>query len=652
MATDHPDLTAYDPSTHTPTDLMSYISGNLSGIQIDPESVSFVAPEGSSSLFESISLGSIGAQSFNFAQRGILLTSGDGTPAASNTQGYYTVQNSGPGDDALDVIAQQAFSGAGQTRDAAVLEFSFTVTDPQVKGIGFDVMFGSEEYPVYINSSFVDIAAITVNGTNIAFIDGDVSKPLSIVGATVEDGRFFANGTSADSGSTEPSPLAIEYNGVTPKLFIPVGLTPEVSHYTVRIGIADTGDYSLDSGLFVSNFRATESGVSTPLVMVEAAPEGSALEPAAPTTPTYFKGGTGNDTMTGGLGADFYDVTTGGFNTIQGALEQLDKDTVVGFTSNDVLKVLGSFFNQDQLTVTKGSAILDIDTDGDSESDGTITLEGEFNGAFLVSVDESGSIITYDPGVGRPDNYGVAERVMEIYSSVWGAAPDPEGLDYWVSQIEAGNLTYVDTVRSFFDQPLVQERYADTSGDALLLALYQTIFRIAEPDEAGLAYWRDLINEDPTLLGENVGSLVMQMIDGMWANDHVLAMNAQSLFQNFVSTSSAFIFQLKAGDLPSFSQMTESQQDVFLSAARDLTTNLAAGSTSIDMEGMVTTAMNQIAQAAGSASTQSAALWMGSSWGLNSTDTNDAQELLPAGMESAADDITLVGTSGEDFAIA
>ncbi|MCG5526664.1 hypothetical protein LRB11_17315, partial [Ectothiorhodospira haloalkaliphila] len=51
---------------------------------------------------------------------------------------------------------------------------------------------------------------------------------------------------------------------------------------------------------------------------------------------------------------------------------------------------------EDDLTVTMGSAILDIDSNGDGEKDTQITLQGDFeNAVFNVDQSDLGSIVTY-----------------------------------------------------------------------------------------------------------------------------------------------------------------------------------------------------------------------------------------------------------------
>ncbi len=444
----HPGLgtfTPYDSQTQSLSQFLSFLLGNVNGIVIDEASLNFIGTPSAASTFTSLNLGN----GLNMPGPGILLTSGDGAPALTNSQSSFSVNNAeyiwiaydepyestydytdengdtitesfsetgywqrvDNGDDELTQIAQQAFSGAGATQDAAILEFSFSVTDASIRSISFDLIFGSEEFPYFIDSPFVDIAAVIVNGTNYAYIDGNIDQPLSIVGATIEDGRFLDNtidhGYSDYDTSDTPllaSPYQIEYNGLTPVLTISIPLQEDTQTYQVRIGIADTGDGILDSGLFISNFQALTSSYSGTLVNVEADDEGSVLTAPAAGTATKFVGGSGNDTMTGSTAPDVYDLQKGGANTIKGSLAQLDQDTVIGFTEQDTLSFVDSVFEAKQLSVVMGSAILAIDGDGDGQVDGTLVLEGDYRfGTFVTDTGDSGTEVRYVPLATTPD---------------------------------------------------------------------------------------------------------------------------------------------------------------------------------------------------------------------------------------------------------
>lgn len=60
--------------------------------------------------------------------------------------------------------------------DATTLTVNFTVTDPGITGISFNIVFGSDEYPEWVNQ-YVDIGAILVNGVNVAYFNHDPHAP-------------------------------------------------------------------------------------------------------------------------------------------------------------------------------------------------------------------------------------------------------------------------------------------------------------------------------------------------------------------------------------------------------------------------------------------------------------------------------------------
>src|SRR5262249_50851109 len=127
-----------------------------------------------------------------------------------------------------------------------------------------DLMFGSEEFPQFINQ-FTDIAAVFVDGTNYAYFNGDPNQLLHITTGSVGD--FYANGNPANVGEAGAGPLSIQYNGISAPLTLTATLgagtdNPDgTTTHTLKIAIADTNDTAYDSGLFVSNLHiGSDSG--------------------------------------------------------------------------------------------------------------------------------------------------------------------------------------------------------------------------------------------------------------------------------------------------------------------------------------------------------------------------------------------------------
>ncbi|MCG5496581.1 beta strand repeat-containing protein [Ectothiorhodospira variabilis] len=195
----------------------------------------------------------------------------------------------------------------------------------------------------------------------------------------------------------------------------------------------------------------------------------------------------------------------------------------------------------------------------------------------------------------RPEDYGTKQQVMEIYAGVWGAAPDFQGVNHWTADIDERGGTLVDLATAFFEAPLVQEKYDGLEGDDLITALYNNIFRVAEPDAEGFAYWQGQVEEDPSLLGDNIGTLIMQMIDGMWDNEE--AAETQALYTNFVSAGEKFVAAQEAAGSKAFSDMTAEEQADFLAGAQALAAAVTSESTEEDLDAAVVVAMESVVPA-------------------------------------------------------
>lgn len=328
----------FDPAVDDALALVDAIV-QTDAIAIDTDSIQFEGSAGQSSFYDgSLTELGIGA--------GILLTSGSGSPPLENTQGGFTQAQLGNTNADLQEVANAAFAGAGTVQDANTLEFSFEISDPSVNSITFSLVFGSDEFPEFSDSSFVDIAAVFINGTNVALFNGEIDQPLSVISENLELGNFIDNETFSTPEVTD-APLPIEYDGVSSVLtiFAPV----EQGENTIEFGIADTGDQSLDSGLFISGFTTSAVEVDGILVNVVGSAGGDILSSSnlSANQSEFFDGGPGNDTIAAGAGDDVInpgsgddDVDAGpGDDTVtaDGAAGGLGNDTIAGGTGDDVI---------------------------------------------------------------------------------------------------------------------------------------------------------------------------------------------------------------------------------------------------------------------------------------------------------------------------
>lgn len=298
-----PAFTAVDQTliSSDPSSVIGAFFPTGAGITVDTASLQVTHAVDSLSFYD----GSVSALGVG---PGLLLTSGT-IPGLTNTVQDFGLDNAMPGDPDLDAVVNSVF--ATSSYDASSIAFNFTVTDPAITGISFKVVFGTDEYPEWVDQ-FVDIGVVIVNGTNVAYFNNDPAAPLSVIGSNLASGYFVDNGDGH---------LPIEYDGVSNVLtvFAPVqqGLN------TFKIGIADTGDHILDSGIIISGLTATTIPVSGVALDVTCTSGDDAKVGTGASENIYalagndtvdgaggddvISGGLGDDQMVGGAGNDFLD---------------------------------------------------------------------------------------------------------------------------------------------------------------------------------------------------------------------------------------------------------------------------------------------------------------------------------------------------------
>ena len=188
---------------------------------------------------------------------GVLITSGTIQNAVGpNNAGGQTANNGTPGYPLLNQLT------TSPTLDAAILQFDFV---PISDTIRFGFVFGSEEYPEFVGSSFNDVFGFFISGPNpaggnytdynIAFIP-NTTTPITInnVNQNVNTQYYFNN-----TGG-----LTVQYDGFTTRIEAVAQVVCNMT-YTIKIAIADAGDSSLDSGVFLegASFRSTGAIVTS-----------------------------------------------------------------------------------------------------------------------------------------------------------------------------------------------------------------------------------------------------------------------------------------------------------------------------------------------------------------------------------------------------
>lgn len=226
------------------TQIEALISQLMVGGCVDISNVSYTGRPVASGIF----IDSTGSLGLNY---GVALTTGIADNIIGpNNAGNVSANNSENGDGDLDILA------AGVTRDAVIIEFDFIPHGDTI--FVADFVFGSEEYPEYVNSQFNDVFGFFVDGpttngpVNTAVIPG-TSTPIAI--------NNVNNGYSQSYPSVGPctncqyyvenqNGTATQYDAYTTPIHLeyPV-LSGETYHF--KVAIADVGDRIYDSGVII-----------------------------------------------------------------------------------------------------------------------------------------------------------------------------------------------------------------------------------------------------------------------------------------------------------------------------------------------------------------------------------------------------------------
>jgi outer membrane protein OmpA-like peptidoglycan-associated protein len=225
---------------------------------------------------------------------GLLLTSGNATLIQGpNRQAGAGWSSRAAGHPKLDAIA------GGETHDAAVLEFDFVTASEQLT---FNFIFASEEYQEYVGSKYNDVFAFFIQGPGLPDVNL-ATLPRSRTPVTInsinhrQNRKYYVDNPThtyndpilydvrrkrtvrnKDFGKESGLPkYNIQYDGFTTVLEATCKVVPgEVYH--IQMAIADVGDFSLDSGIFLEahSFRSLGGNYVS---------LSGSFEPAGPPTP-------------------------------------------------------------------------------------------------------------------------------------------------------------------------------------------------------------------------------------------------------------------------------------------------------------------------------------------------------------------------------
>lgn len=115
-------------------------------------------------------------------------------------------------------------------------------------------------------------------------------------------------------------------------------------------------------------------------------------------------------------------------------------------------------------------------------------------------------------------------KIAALYSAVFNRAPDQEGLDFWLAQLDGG-ASLVDAAVGFTLHPVFTETYGDMTSIEFVQALYMNVLGSAG-DAAGIQYWVDRL-----ATGESRGEIVASFVEGALTIDLAALLAAGELSQ-------------------------------------------------------------------------------------------------------------------------
>ena len=185
---------------------------------------------------------------------GIALSSGSVSGIIGpNNQTGFSVDHLGLGDSLIDSILGTT------TYDAASFEFDFI---PSFDSIMFRYVFGSEEYPEFVNSAYNDAFGHFISGPGIVGEQNMALIPDTTLPVTINNLNWqsFSQYYVDNSDSTLPAFQAIQWDAFTTPLVSTLIVQPG-QQYHMRIVVVDVFDGIYDSGLLLQSqsFRSLPS---------------------------------------------------------------------------------------------------------------------------------------------------------------------------------------------------------------------------------------------------------------------------------------------------------------------------------------------------------------------------------------------------------
>jgi hypothetical protein len=156
------------------------------------------------------------------------------------------------------------------------------------------------------------------------------------------------------------------------------------------------------------------------------------------------------------------------------------------------------------------------------------------DGGFIVTweTDFGTYIERFGPDVAPSIPAEASEEMAQLYVSMFGRAPDGEGLAFWAGLLRSGHST-ADVANMMFDTAPARAYYPGAlSHEGIVHSFYVNVLG-REPDAEGLAFWTDRME----LPGASTGSVIDEIIGVVagYAGADPAGLESAALFENRVT---------------------------------------------------------------------------------------------------------------------
>ena len=172
---------------------------------------------------------------------GVILSTGRATDFTNNSGTSNTNTSASTSTDNGGVNRDSDFDtlAGAPTYDAAFLEFEFT---PEGDVMTIDFVISSEEYPEYVNSNFLDVVGVWVNGVQATVSVGNGQASVGNINGANRANLY--NDNTADQYNTEMDGFTVTLSFSAP---VRAG-----ENNTLKIGVADVSDDQYDTNLLIA----------------------------------------------------------------------------------------------------------------------------------------------------------------------------------------------------------------------------------------------------------------------------------------------------------------------------------------------------------------------------------------------------------------